>query len=173
MSFKAREVIFQDAVRRDLTTARRAALLELLWNERYLTRAQLIFRVEQMLGIHCFGKTAWEDNFYRDMRLVKSAFDAAGLQLAFSRSKLHRGYHLKHQPALALELAQIIRASSAEVDPRQIEIYRRLSPAERFHQGCVISDTARFVVGYRICQENPGITPSEANRMAIQRAYAR
>ena len=39
---KANDVILYDAMQRDITTARRAALLHILWNERYLTRAQLI-----------------------------------------------------------------------------------------------------------------------------------
>lgn len=65
----AQEILFQDAIRRDLCTARRAALLELLWNERFLTREQIIVRVEWKLGRGCFGQTAWQDNFYRDMRV--------------------------------------------------------------------------------------------------------
>ena len=168
---QAREVIFQDALRRDLTTARRAALLELLWNERYLTRAQLIFRVEQKLGKGCFGKAAWEDNFHRDMRVVKQAFSAAGLHLAFSRKGQSEGYYLRDQPALSAQLGQLIQSSASEVDPRQIDIYQRLSAAERFRQGCAISDTARRVVAYRILQEHPGMTPVEANRAALQRSY--
>lgn len=170
---KAREVIFQDAINRDLTTARRIALLDLLWNERFLTRAQLIARVEWKLGKNCFGKSAWEDNFYRDMRVVKKAFHAAGFHLAYSRSKQCSGYYLRDQPSLSPELAQLIRSSSSEVDQRQIDIYQRLSPAERFYQGCAISDTARNVVAYRIRQENPGISQAEANRLALQRAYSK
>jgi hypothetical protein len=172
LSPKAREVIFRDAIHRDLTTARRATLLELLWNERFLTRAQLIARVEQKLGKNCFGRSAWEDNFYRDMRVVKQAFHAAGFRLAFSRSKQRGGYYLLDQPPLSPELRQVLKASSSEVDQRQIEIYHRLSPADRFRQGCTISDTARNVVAYRIRQENPGINAAEANRLALQRAYS-
>jgi hypothetical protein len=172
LSPKAKEVIFQDAVGRDLTTARRAALLELIWNERFLTRAQMIVRVEQKFGKDCFGKAAWQDNFYRDMRVVKQAFSAAGYQLAFSRSSQRGGYYLVGQPALSPELAQLIKSSAAEVDERQIEIYRRLSSADRFRQGCAISDTARHVVAYRILQENPGMSAEDANRLALQRAYA-
>jgi hypothetical protein len=41
-----KDAILLDAMQRDMTTARRIALLEILWNERYLTRAQLIARVE-------------------------------------------------------------------------------------------------------------------------------
>lgn len=64
----AKEVIHQSTARRGLTTTRRAALLDLLWNERYLTRAQLIVRIEQKLGKGCFGKTGWKDTFYRVMQ---------------------------------------------------------------------------------------------------------
>jgi hypothetical protein len=168
---KAKEVILQDAIQRDLTTARRAALLEILWHERYLTRAQLIARVELRLGKNCFGTSAWEDTFYRDMRVVKQAFQAEGHLLAYSRNKQQPGYYLQAQSALAAEFRQMLRSSAAEVDPRQIEIYRKLSPAARFRQGCAISDTARKVVAYRIRQENPKLTVAEATRMALQRTY--
>src|SRR5215213_9863870 len=126
---KAQECILQDAIHRDLTTARRAALLELLWHERYLTRSQLMARVGIRLGNKCFGTSAWEDTFYRDMHVVKQAFKAAGYILAYSRSSVQPGYYLKGQPALSPELRQIVRSSAAEVDQRQIEIYQRLSPA--------------------------------------------
>ena len=53
-----KDVILHDAIQRDVTTARRVALLEILWNERYLTRAQLIARVELRLGKNCFGASA-------------------------------------------------------------------------------------------------------------------
>ena len=61
---RLKDVILQDAIRREITTARRVALLETLWNERYLTRSQLIARVGLRLGKHCFGISAWEDTFY-------------------------------------------------------------------------------------------------------------
>jgi len=170
-SRKSFEVILHDAMQRDITTARRVTLLQILWNERYLTRAQLITRVEYRLGRNCFGISAWEDTFYRDMRLVKQAFQAAGYQLEYSRNKGERGYFLRGQPTLSPEFKQMVKASSAEVDLRQIDIYRQLSPAARFRQGCAISDTARNVVAYRIRQENPEFTVQEATRMALQRAY--
>ena len=66
----------EDAIQRDLTTARRATLLEILWHERYLTRAQIMTRVGLRLGKDCFGVSAWEDTFYRDMHVVKHTFRA-------------------------------------------------------------------------------------------------
>lgn len=168
---KAVVVILHDAMQRDITTARRVTLFKILWNERYLTRAQLIVRTEYRLGRNCFGTSAWEDTFYRDMRVVKHAFQAAGYVLEYSRDRKNKGYYLKGQPALSPEFRQMVKASVEEVDQRQINIYQRLSAADRFRQGCSISDTARNVVAYRIRQENPELTVLEAQRLALQRAY--
>jgi len=172
LSTVIKDAILQDAIQRDITTARRAALLEILWNERYLTRAHLIARVEFRLGRGCFGASAWQDTFYRDLRIVKQAFEAAGHRLLYSRKKEQPGYYLDGQPALSSEIKQVLKGSAAEVDQRQIDIYRKLTFAERFYQGCSISDTARQVVAYRIRQENPQVSLVEANRMALQRAYS-
>ena len=91
--FCAKEFLLADAARRDLTTVRREALLNILWDERFLTRKQLIARIEQVLGPDCFGAKAWQDNFYRDIRLVKQAFQKAGHKIAYSRGKVS-GYSL-------------------------------------------------------------------------------
>lgn len=171
LSRKATDVLLHDAMQRDITTARRTALLQILWNERYLTRAQLIARTEYRLGKNCFGTSAWEDTFYRDMRVVKRAFQAEGYLLEYSRNKECLGYYLHGQPALSPEFKKLVKASASEADQRQIDIYNQLSFAARFRQGCGISDTARKVVAYRIRQEKPELTLQEANQMALQRAY--
>src|SRR3990172_529705 len=132
LPFAAIDILLQDAIQRDITTARRVALLEILWNERYLTRAQLIARVELRLGKNCFGVSAWEDTFYRDMRFVKQTFEAAGYRLRYNRNKQQPGYYLNGQPALSAEFKQVLETSAAEVDQCQIDIYRKLSFAERF-----------------------------------------
>jgi hypothetical protein len=106
------------------------------------------------------------------MRFVKQAFEAAGYRLRYSRNKQQPGYYLDGQPALSSEIKQVLMGSAAEVDQRQIDIYRKLSFAKRFYQGCSISDTARKAVAYRIRQENPPLSLAEANRMALQRAYS-
>jgi len=168
---RAIHVLLQDAIERDITTARRATLLHILWNERFLTRAQLITRVEYQFGRDCFGVSAWEDAFFRDMRVVKQAFQKVGLVLEYSRKKEKCGYFVREQEALSLEFKQMIKAGAAEVDQRQMDIYCKLSPAARFKQGCAISNTARNVVAYRIRQENPKLTPQEAQKLALQRTY--
>ena len=114
----------------------------------------------------------WEDTFYRDMRFVKQAFEGAGHRLLYSRNKKQPGYYLEGQSALSADIKQVLKSSAADVDQRQIDIYRKLSFAERFQQGCSISDTARKVVAYRIRQDNPKLSLIEANRMALQRAYS-
>src|SRR5215212_8376863 len=108
-----KDAVLRDAMQRDITTARRFALLEILWRERYFTRAQLIARVELRLGKNCFGVSAWEDIFYRDMRFVKQAFETAGYQLLYSRHKEQPGYYLEGQPALRSEIQQVLKGSAA------------------------------------------------------------
>ena len=119
-------------------------------------------------------KLLWDSrlarHFYRDMRFVKQAFEAMGYRLLYSRNKQQPGYYLDGQPALSSEIKRVLTGSAAEVDERQIEIYRKLSFAERSYQGCSISDTAHKVVAYRIRQENQKLSIGEANRMAVQRA---
>jgi len=154
-----------------LTVARRTALLNILQNERYLTWSQLIARVELLLGKNCFGTSLGNAAFYRDIQAVKQTLKSMGYLLAYSRGKGQAGYYLQGHPALSSKLKQMLRGSAAETDQRQIEIYQRLSPADRFRQGCAISDTARNVVAYRIRQENPNLTLDEAYRIALQRAY--
>jgi hypothetical protein len=105
------------------------------------------------------------------MRVVKQALNVAGFPLLYSRNREQSGYYLQGEPTLSPEFKQVLKSSAAEVDQRQIEIYHKLSPADRFRQGCSISDTARSVVAYRIRQENPKLSQNEANRMALQRAY--
>ncbi len=73
------DVMLHDAMlQRDVTTARRVTLFQILWNERYLTRDQLMIRMEYRLGRNCFGSSA-EDTFYLDMRVVKQAFKRLGI----------------------------------------------------------------------------------------------
>jgi len=160
---KALETLLQDALGRDPVTARRAHLLKTLLHERYLSRQQLIVRVEGLLSKGCFGESAWEDTFYRDMRMVKKALQAAGYQLKYSRKADRPGYYLHQQPPVSAELAAILAHSVAEVDPAQIRIWRLVPPAERFRLGCSITDAAYKAVAYR--QQHPGLGQVETNKL--------
>ena len=166
----ALEVILDDAASRDRTTARRKTLLEILLHERYLTREQLIVRVEGVLGAGCFGASSWKDAFYRDMQVVKRALRAAGQQLVYSRRKGRSGYFLKNQPAISAELSAVLESSVAEVNSAQIAILKSLSFRQRFQQGCSVTNLACQVVAHQIQQRTPHLSLTEAWRTAIHKA---
>ena len=86
--------LLRDAEKRDPVTARRSFLAQFLLRERYLTRESLMFRVESLMGSASFGEKSWEDNFYRDMRVVKAALKRAGFGLKYSRTGDCPGYIL-------------------------------------------------------------------------------
>jgi hypothetical protein len=165
---QAADVLLRDAIERDMTAARRAALVTLLLHERHLTREQLIARVEGALGRGCFGTAAWVDTFYRDMRVVKSALSAAGYRLGYSRSTDHPGYFLHGQPGISTHLAETLRHSAAEVDPAQINIFRNMPPAARFRLGCSVTDSARSAAAHRLRQRRPELSLAEAGRLVLQ-----
>jgi hypothetical protein len=167
LSLEAQNTLLDDAMQRDRATARRAWLLKILWRERHLTRSQLIIRVEGELGAGCFGDLAWKDNFYRDMRVVKRAFRAAGYKLVYRRNFEQPGYELLDQPPIGAELAKILDGSVAEIDRAQLIVLQRLSTAERFRLGCSVSDAARTAVAYRTRTDYPHLNQVEANRLAL------
>lgn len=163
------ETLLHDAATRDRPTARRLALLQILTHERYLTRAQLITRIEAKLGRGCFGDAAWEDNFFRDMKVVKQAFQSASCSLAYSRNPQQPGYYLRGLPAVSSQLSSILVGCVADVDPAQIAIFRKSSRQVKFQQGCSISNLTRQVVANRIRQRNPKISLAEAYRRTASR----
>jgi hypothetical protein len=154
--------LLADAAARDQATARRSLLCEVLWREGFVPRAGLMARVEAKLGRGCFGKSAWEDTFYRDMRAVKQAFRAAGYTLTYSRRRDRPGYHLLGRPALHPEVARALRGAISEIDTAQLAIYQRLGPAGRFRQGSAISDIAQRAVAHRLRERRSEPSEPEA-----------
>jgi hypothetical protein len=142
------KALLRDAKKRDRVTARRFELLHILWLERYLTREELIARVEMKLGSGSFGENAWQETFYRDMRFVRSAFDQAGYRLRYSRSAGQTGYYLEGEGRIHDEVKKAIQGALDELDERQIEIYRRLTPAQKFSQSVSMIDISRRVSAY-------------------------
>lgn len=168
MNTDAVNILLEDAINRDRTTARRVSLVDILLQERYLTRGQLIARVEGKLGKGCFGDVSWEDTFFRDMQVVKQALRAAGYQPAYSRSSKRSGYYLRNQANISSDLSSILDGCVSEVDPSQIAIFKKLTFEQRVQQGCSISNLARNVVAHRIRQRNPKLSTVEAQRLAIR-----
>ena len=122
----------------DRAGARQSALAHLIWREAFLTRPGLITRVQDLLGRDCFGATP-RATLRRDLLRVRAILAQAGHRLARSR----RGYFVPGRPLLDEHLQKLIAGSVAEVDPRQIAIYRRLTPAQRVWQAAHLSDGLR------------------------------
>lgn len=75
-------------------------------------------------------------------------------------------------PDEALRQAHIAGAV-AEVDPRQIAIFRRLTPAQRVEQAVSMMELAEQVAAYRLRQRHPELNELEALRMVRMRAHDR
>ncbi len=133
----------------EIARARRKRLLVTLYHERYLTRNGLVWRVEGGLGKGCFGKVIPRLTFLVDMWFVKKAFKTSGYELACSWGKERRGYYLRGEGELSQELYKKIKGAVDEIDPKQVAVTRRLTPAQRVQQGCSITDLAHSVVRYR------------------------
>ncbi len=147
------QALLEDAAQRDLVTARRKLLVEFLSRERFLTRSGLMSRVEMVLGKGIFGKMSWDDVFYRDMKAVKKSFRAAGYDLAYSRNKTRSGYYLRGEGEIGQTVARQIKGAVDKIDPRQVEVTRTLSPAQRVQQGISITNLAHEVTAYRQAKE--------------------
>ncbi len=142
---KAQSVLFRDVLKRDTVTARRVHLLQILLREKYLSRESLIRKVEYLMGYYSFGKNSWEDIFYRDMRVVKKALKEAGFEVNYSRTKDKLGYYLTGNPLLGDDVKKEISGAIAELDNSQIEIYKKMPPAQKFFQAISIIDFGRRI----------------------------
>ncbi len=64
-----------------------------------------------------------------------------------------------------------IRGALAEIDPRQIEIDRRLTPAQRVRKALSVIEAARRFAIYRLRQSNPQLSEVEVQRIWLARYY--
>jgi hypothetical protein len=142
---ESQSYLLLDAEKRDVVTARRVNLLRILWRERYITRDGLVQRVEIVMGYASFGEKSWKDNFYRDMRVVKTALKRSGYDLNYSRRREKPGYYLAGESDFHPDEEKAIQGALRELDPHQIEIYKRISPAQKFFQACSITNLAKKV----------------------------
>ena len=65
----------------------------------------------------------------------------------------------------AEEIRRIIVGAFAAIDPAQVAITRRLTPAERFQEGCSMIRLTEEVGAYRLRLRHPEMTQHEALRM--------
>lgn len=74
-------------------------------------------------------------------------------------------------PDLPADWRQVIAGAVAELDLRQIEISRRLTPAQRVAQALSMIELAEEVAAYRLRQQKPELTELEALRIVRKRLY--
>lgn len=157
---------------RDMPAARQAALLRLIWEEPGLIREGLINRVEFLLGRGCF-EPAPEAAFQHDVAAVRAALADAGYRLLWTDDADRRGYYVEGREQLDEDLRRLIAGAVAEVDPRQIAISRRLTPAQQFQQGCSMTRLAEQVASYRLRQREPELDEAESRRVVRKRSLPR
>jgi hypothetical protein len=160
-----------EAAGRDLVTARRTLLLALLWQQNYQIQSALIARIRYRLGLGSFGTNS-ALTFRRDMQAVKASLAAAGFELKFSRRAERPGYYIAGRPDLAPETVAAIRHALQEVDPRQVNIWRRLTAAQRVTLVTRSSNSVRTIAVQRLQQARPELDHSAARREVLRRYYA-
>jgi hypothetical protein len=161
----------REVAAQDLPMARRMALLRLVWQQAYWSRKGLVWWVEDLLGQDCFGASP-RSTFYRDMAVVRQALAENGHRLLYGRRKGQRGYYVEGRPRLDEHLRRLIAGAMAEVDPRQIAISRKLTPAQRFRQGCSMVELAERVGACRLRQRQPHLSEEQARRMVREGRFS-
>lgn len=141
-----RDFLREDPISRGVVVERRAHLIHALLRIRYLSRETLIRQVEYQMGFAVFGKENWINVFHSDMRVVKKAFTQSGYHLRYSRRIEWSGYYFANEPdALGESVKREIAGAVRELDDAQIEIYRQMSPAQKFYQAVSIINLGNTV----------------------------
>lgn len=141
----AQRVLKPYAEKQNTATVRQWHLANFLFRERYLTCESLMFRVEFRMGFASFGGKNRKANFYRDMHIVKAALKLAGYKVKYSRHQEKPGYYIFGEASLHPDMKKEIDGALKEIDQEQIEIYKRISPAQKFYQACSIINLAKKV----------------------------
>lgn len=80
------------------------------------------------------------------MRAVKNAFARSGYDLRYSRRRERAGYYFANDPAtLGESVKKEIAGAIRELDDAQIEIYKKMSPAQKFYQAASIINLGNTV----------------------------
>ena len=102
---------------------------------------------------------------------LRQAQDTAfHIQQAFADWDLRQSRVSIAPPPLTREsIAQEVRAVFAELDMRQLDITRRLSPAQRFSQVCELNRFLRHAALAAIRQQHPGISEHALQQHLLRR----
>ena len=141
-----RDFLRVDPISRGVVVERRARLIGALLRIRYLSRETLIRQVEFQMGFAAFGKENRVNIFHSDMRVVKKAFARSGYDLRYNRRNGRSGYYFANEPdALGESVKREIARAVRELDDAQIEIYKQMSPAQKFYQAASITNLGNLV----------------------------
>ena len=128
---------------------RREHLLRILYHERYLNRQGITWRMEHALGIdYSWWDLSWTV-FVLDLWFVRRAFLVADYQLDYSWVRARKGYYLRGEGELSQEMVRAIQRAVAKADPCQLEIARRLTPAQRGQQGVSLTNLDHSAMRFR------------------------
>ncbi|MBV7330575.1 hypothetical protein KFU94_20490 [Chloroflexi bacterium TSY] len=140
---------------------RRELMLRVLWQEHYFTRQQLIARVESMLGYGYFGSDP-DATFRCDIAVVRASLAAEGYLLKYEQGDDERGYYIEGRPRMNPLLKKMITGAVAEIDPAQMAVTRRLTPAQQVQKALSMINVAEQAGVYRLCSRQPELGQIEA-----------
>jgi hypothetical protein len=143
----------------------------MIWQASYQRSPGLIDNVAYLIGWRVWGEQP-RATLAADILALRHALTAAGHHLAYSNDPQHEGYYVRGRPALDPKLVKGIRGAMAEVDPAQMAIIRRKTPAWRVAQAASMIAAAEEVGAYRLCLRRPHLTIQDALRFIRQRRIA-
>jgi len=92
---------------------------------------------------------------------IRQAFIDLGLRSA--------GAAIEPPPLTNEMIRRDVQGAFAELDIRQLEISRRMTPAERFRQLCAINEFLRRAVIAAIHEQHPGLSESQFQAEFLRR----
>jgi hypothetical protein len=148
-------------------TLRRGVIARMIWQAAHQRSPGLIANVAYVLGWRIWGDNP-RQTLAADILCLRRAFAAAGHHLAYSNEPGREGLYIRGRPTLDPKFARAIRAAVAEVDPVQMAITRRLTPAQRFAQAVSMIEFVERVGAQRLRQRHPHLSEAEALRLVRQ-----
>jgi hypothetical protein len=152
----------------DQVALRRSLIARMIWQASYQRSPGLIDNVAYLVGWRAWGEQP-RATLAADILALRRALAAMGHRLAYSNDPQRKGYYVRGRPALDPKLVKGIRGALAEVDPQQMEIIRRQTPAWRVAQAASMVAAVEEVGSYRLRLRRPQLTVQEALRLIRQR----
>ena len=146
---------------------RRSLLARMIWQVSYQRSIGLIENVAYLIGWRTWGEKP-RATLSADILILRQQLAAVGQRLAYSCQPDHKGFYVRGRPLLDPQLEQRMIGAMAEIDPVQMEITRRLTPAQRFAQAMSMIDFVTKAGVHRLRQRQPSLSLEEAQRWVRQ-----